>query len=233
MNVGSRPLRKTVVFFLAVTIMALGVILSTKAVLGTSPISSIPYVLSLGIHMSIGLTMFIINLIMVAFGILMMGRLYKPIYLFQIVMVVMFSALCDVFSYIVDWIVLTNYIVQWGMVILAAVVLSFGISLELAANVTMMPGEYLVSFVSIRTGVEFGKVKVLFDITMISIAIVASFFFFGALNGIREGTIFAAVSIGFIVRFFTKFLKDSGFYDWLGHKDISMIRNVKTPEELQ
>jgi len=233
MDFGTHPIRKSVVFMSAVTIMALGVVLSTRAVLGTSPISSVPYVISLGTGMSIGETMFLVNLIIVGLGVLIMGRMYKPAYFVQIIMVLIFSALCNVFAYMLDWIDLSNYMEQWMMVILAATVLSFGISLELAANVTMMPGEYLVSFVCIRTGMEFGKVKIINDITMILIAIAISFWFFGTLNGVREGTVFAAISVGFIVRFFNNLLKDKGFYDWVGHVDISMIRTIKKVEDIE
>jgi uncharacterized protein len=233
MDLGVHPIRKSVIFISAVTIIALGVILSTKAVLGTSPISSVPYVISLGTGMSIGATTFLINLIIVGLGVLVMGRMYKPAYLVQILMVIIFSVLCNVFASMLDWIDPSNYMEQWMMVILAAVVLSFGISLELAANVTMMPGEYLVSFVCIRTGMEFGKVKVINDVTMIFIAVVISLWFFGTLNGVREGTVFAAISIGFIVRFFNNMLKEKGFYDWVGHVDISMIRMIKKIEDVE
>ena len=41
--------------------------------------------------------------------------------------------------------------------------------------------------------------------------------FFGCLQGVREGTIFAACITGFIVRFHTRCLKKYGFYDLIGN----------------
>ncbi len=227
----SHFIRKASVFFASVVIMAFGVILSTKAVLGTSPISSIPFVLTLGTSISIGLTTILVNTVMIVLGIIIMGRMYKPVYLTQIVMLVIFSIFCDVFASLFNDLTVSGYVFQWGMVVLAAFTLSIGISLELAANLTMMPGEYLVSFIAIRTGIEFGKVKVMFDVSMITIAILLSLWYFGELNGVREGTVFAAVTVGMIVRVFTCLLKNRGFYDWIGHVDISDVKPLRTPKE--
>lgn len=106
---------------------------------------------------------------------------------------------------------------QWLSILLSSITLSLGIALELAANVSVMPAEYLVSFVAYRTKMEFGKVKVMFDIINILIAGSLSLMFFGCLQGVREGTIFAACTTGFIVRFYTRRLKRYGFYEFIGN----------------
>ena len=47
---------------------------------------------------------------------------------------------------------------------------------------------------------EFGFTKVCFDVSMAVIAAVLSFVFTGHLNGVREGTIIAALLVGFVAR---------------------------------
>ncbi len=56
--------RKIAVFLVSVIIIALGVVMSTLAVLGTSPISSVPWVLSLGSGFSLGVSTILFNIIL-------------------------------------------------------------------------------------------------------------------------------------------------------------------------
>lgn len=217
MDLGKHPMRRILTFLAGLFFLSLGVMFSTKAVLGTSPIQSIPFVLNLGTGISIGVTTMFVNTFFLILGVLIMGRLYKVKYLTQIVTVLIFSVLCDIFAYLFSGIVIDGYLVQWLSIFLSSITLSFGIALELAANVSVMPAEYLVSFVAFRTKWEFGKVKVLFDVVNILIAGSLSMMFFGCLQGVREGTIFAACTTGFIVRFYTKRLRQCGFYEFIGN----------------
>ena len=61
--------------------------------------------------------------------------------------------------------------------------------------------------------------KVIFDIANITIAALFSFYFFSELQGVREGTIYAACTTGFIVRMYTRMLKKIGFYKFIGNND--------------
>ena len=49
-------------FVLGVVINSFGIALTTKAAMGTSPISSVPYVLSLWLPLSLGQFTFIVNM---------------------------------------------------------------------------------------------------------------------------------------------------------------------------
>ena len=51
-------LKRYIIFFIGLYINSLGVALITKASLGTSPISSIPYVLSLNSHLHLEISPF-------------------------------------------------------------------------------------------------------------------------------------------------------------------------------
>ncbi len=213
--------RKIVVFLISVIIMALGVVLSTVAVLGTSPISSVPWVISLGTGYSLGVATILFNIVLILAGVLIMRRNFKVVYLGEVIILLIFSTMCDVFKEVFSFVVIDNYLWQWVMIFIAAVVLAFGVSLEVAANVTMMPGEFFISFVVFKTHWDFGKLKVAFDVSMIIIAAVLSMMFFGELRGVREGTVFAALFVGIFVRRYTAFFKKHGFYQWIGHHDLT------------
>ena len=54
-----------VLFIVAVVVQASGIALVVKSMLGTSPISSLPYVISLAFPFSLGQMTFTINMVMV------------------------------------------------------------------------------------------------------------------------------------------------------------------------
>ena len=94
------------------------------------------------------------------------------------------------------------------MVLIGVVVLGFGISLAVIANVIMNSGEAFVKALSDRVRKEFGNVKVAFDVSCVLLALVLSLLFFdGAIVGTREGTVISALLTGFVVKWFSKRLE--------------------------
>jgi len=57
---------------------------------------------------------------------------------------------------------------------------------------------------------EFGKVKIRFDVTLIVMATLLSFLFFHKLNGIGLGTIISAVLVGPMISFVNRYLPGIG-----------------------
>ena len=52
----------------------------------------------------------------------------------------------------------------------------------------------------------FGKIKVIFDWSLVAIAAVISLYYFGTIEGIREGTLVSAFATGMLVKFFMNML---------------------------
>lgn len=219
--------RRVAVFLMSLVIMTFGVVLSAKAGLGTTPISSIPLVVSLGCDdiFTIGTATMAMNVVFIVLGILIMRRDYKAKYILEFFLIAISAILCDLMMVWFDFISADSYWMQWVLTIVSMIVMAFGIALEVAANLSMLPGDHLVEFISVKSGMVFGNVKVLFDIAMIVTSVILSFMFFGIgeFNGVREGTIFIALTVGFFVRFFTGILK-KGFYDWVGHRDTEVTK---------
>ena len=89
-----------------------------------------------------------------------------------------------------------------------------GVYMEVLADVVMLPGESFVRAIVLTWKTNFGTTKICFDVSMSVIAAVLSFVFAGSLAGIREGTVIAALLVGFIARLIGKklaFLKDMIF----------------------
>lgn len=69
------------------------------------------------------------------------------------------------------------------------------------------PGESFVRAIVQTWNTNFGTTKIVFDSSMAIIAGALSFVFSGKLNGVREGTIIAALLVGFIARLLGKRLE--------------------------
>ena len=75
-----------------------------------------------------------------------------------------------------------------------------GVSLEVKAGVVVLAGEGVVLAICRVLPVKFGYMKVGFDVTLVVIACILSVVFTGHLQGVREGTVAAAVMVGLIAK---------------------------------
>lgn len=198
--------KRYVVFILGLFINSLGVSFITKANLGTSPISSIPYVLSLQFPMTIGQFTIIFSLLLIALQIIILRKDFKLLDLLQIPVSVAFGYFIDLTMLMLDWLHPESYMFQIIYLLVGCVILGFGVYLEMLANVIMLPGESFVRSVVKRWQRNFGNTKVCFDASMTICAGLLSVLFFFHLQGVREGTIIAAILVGLIAKFFDKIL---------------------------
>jgi uncharacterized membrane protein YczE len=206
MRLKQETLIRYLLFLMGLWMSALGISLATKAGLGVSPISSVPYVLSIGLPLTMGTFTFLFNMLFVIGQIVLLGREFEKLQLLQILLLVIFGYFIDLTLWMLSIFDLTNYIQKFIFLLLGCVVLAMGISMQVTANVLIIPGDALVRVISIKLKREFGKVKVCFDTTIVVIAAVLSFFMLHRIDGIREGTLLAALTIGFIVKSFNKLL---------------------------
>ena len=200
-------LKRYLLFLVGLFINSLGVSLVTKASLGTSPISSIPYVLSLNFPFTLGNFTIIFSLLLIALQILILRKNFKIENILQIPVSIAFGYFIDLTMYLFFWVNPQNYIMKVIALLLGCLVLGFGVYIEVVADVVMLPGESFVRAIVQTWHTNFGTTKIIFDSSMTIIAGVLSFIFSGRLNGVREGTVIAALLVGFIARLFGKKLE--------------------------
>lgn len=197
-------LKRYLIFFVGLFINSLGVALITKAHLGTSPISSIPYVLSLDFSLTLGQFTIIFSVFLILLQIIILRKNFRLEDLLQIPISIFFGYFIDLSMNLLHTINPKLYTAKAACLLIGCLILGFGVYTEVLANVAMLPGESFVRAIVSTWNTDFGKTKIAFDVTMAVSAAIMSFFFFHELNGIREGTIIAALLVGFIARFFGK-----------------------------
>lgn len=197
-------LYRYLVFFTGLTFMALGIALTTRADLGTTPISALPYVASLGLPLSLGFFTVLMNIALVTLQIVLLRGKFPRLQYLQIPVSLLFGFLIDFWMALVPEAGGAGYAWQLGYLALGTVVLAFGVFVEVSADVVMMAGEGAVLVLSLVLRREFGGLKVAFDVTVVALGVLLSFLLFHELRGIREGTVISAVCVGFLVKgFFT------------------------------
>lgn len=188
-------------FLLGLLINSFGIVLITKGNLGTSPISSVPYVLSLFTSLSFGEWTFILNMLFILIQVLLLGKKFPPVQFLQIVANFIFSAFIDLSMMLTTWLVPGGIVSRVLLLLVGCIVLAFGITIEVAPKVITVPGEGIVKVISDVFHLKFDRVKNCFDITLMCIALVISLCVFHGLRGIGIGTVISAILVGRIVGF--------------------------------
>ena len=192
--------KRYLVFFAGLFVNSLGVSLVTKADLGTSPISSIPYVLSLNFPLTLGEFTILFSLLLILLQLAMLRKNFRLEHLLQVPFSVAFGYFIDLTMWMIGDLRLDSYAAKAGFLLIGCAVLGFGVYLEVLADVAMLPGESFVRAVCTAWNREFGMTKVACDVSMTVLAASLSFLFAGRLDGVREGTIVAALLVGFLAR---------------------------------
>lgn len=199
-------LKRYFIFFIGLFISSFGVSFITKADLGTSPISSIPYVLSLKFTWSLGEFTIAFSLLLILLQLLILRRNFKMEHLLQIPISILFGYFIDVTMLLLKSMNPSTYYIKLFDLLLGCVILGFGVYLEVLADVVMLPGESFVRAIVVTWNRDFGNIKVIFDASMTAAAVIISTLCTAKLDGVREGTLIAALLVGFIAKFFGKTL---------------------------
>ena len=200
-------LKRYLLLLVGLSIMAFGVAFSIKASLGTSPISSVPYVVSLFTPLTVGTATITMHCVFILLQILILRKNYHPIQLMQLPVAFFFGYLTDFGVWAVQGITCNTYWQQWIVCLIGILLVAVGVSFEVKAGVVVLAGEGVVlAICKVLPKVKFGYMKVGFDVTLVVIACILSIVFTGRLQGVREGTVAAALLVGLIAKQLGKLL---------------------------
>lgn len=192
----------------SVLVMSFGVVLTVKASMGASPIVSLPNVISGITGLSLGTTIFIVyTLFIVMEWAIIRDRKRILLTLSQLPFSMLFSLFVDIIVWMLGSWEVTGPVEQWVLVIVGTAVIGFGCVLEIDADISMLADDGLVLTISRATKVRLDKVMVIFDIVFVASAFILSYAVLQDFVGVGWGTIFAGLTLGLFVRFFTKVVK--------------------------
>ena len=201
--------KRYLLFIISLLFAAFGVAVTKHAELGVSPISSTANVMSCRFTvLSLGVWLILWNCVLILGQILILRRKFQPVQLLQVPLSLLFGWFTDLGMACVAAIPVPNYPVRLLLVLCGTVLLGFGISLSVIANVILNSGEAFVKAISDVTGKNFGDLKIGFDVCCVVLSLLLSLLFFhGKIIGTREGTILTALLTGLVVQRFVRLLQ--------------------------
>ena len=199
--------KRMIVYISGLFLLALGVAFSIKSGLGVSPVSSFPYALSLVLERDVGLMSTMVFAFYVLIQIILLRRNFKLKNLLQLAVASMFGFFVSISMAMIMPLNPDGYPSRLAFLVISLFLISAGILFYLTANIVPMPPEGMVLAIQKTTGIPFSKVKILFDSTSVLLAAVLLLGFIGNLQGLREGTLLAALGVGHLIGFLTKWLR--------------------------
>ena len=189
-------------------LMTLGVALCVRSNLGSGVISAIPMSFSLagkeGIApgWTIGGYTNIMNVILVTAQIIILRRRFEMVQLFQLAVGFIFGAMLDINMWLTSVFSYDTVFNQIVAQFIGATVLGVAVAAEIRCGSVTMPGEGIQVAVSRVTGRPFPMVKIMVDTTLVILAVISGYCFFGSWpwTVVGPGTLFAMFYVGYVVR---------------------------------
>ena len=202
----SGTVKRYALFLTGLFIASMGVAFSTKAGLGTSPVASVPYSVSLvSPLLSLGGWLNLLSVIQVIVQIIIQrGKCNSIEIAIQTVLAFGYGYLTDLSCWMIRNISVSGYPMQFLFMLLGCIILALGIWIQFKGGVAMLPGEAMNRAISKATGKKYENVKIVFDILYIVVAAVICLVFLGELKGVREGSIIAALAVGSLIKVYNR-----------------------------
>lgn len=187
-------------YFIGLFVMTIGIALSVKSNLGVSPVSSIPYTITCVWGIEMGKATILFHIVLVLIQILVLRKNFKLVQLLQVLIGVVFGYFTTFCNYMVSFLPTPDNLgIRILMVLASTVFVAVGIFLYLPADLIPLAGEGCMQAVSTVTHIEFAKVKIGFDCTMVLVSAVTCLTVLHSLGSVGVGTIIAAVLVGTLV----------------------------------
>jgi uncharacterized membrane protein YczE len=197
-------LKRLTVFAVGIFIMATGVSFSVKSNLGVSPVTSLPFVLSRILGMSLGTATVFFYVFCMALQAAILRREYRMINLFQIAASFAFGWFTDVSTRMIAFLPATdNYIIRFVYLAAGITFVALGILLYLTTSLISLPTDGVVQAISRKGAFKLHKVKIFYDCVSTGLALGLSLVVLRGINGLGVGTVIAAFGVGRMLGVFT------------------------------
>lgn len=194
------------IYLIGLVVLALGIVLNTKTLLGVSPIISIPYNICQIWHLNLGEITFLFYCFCVLMEALLQGKQFKVYKLLQIPMSLVTSLFINFFDQYLNFLPQT-LLEKIGILIIAILVTGIGAATMVNMQLVPNPADALAATIGDKTGKGMGLGKNIFDLSCFCISGLIGFFFTGHIIGIGVGTIIVVIFTGRVIAAYNYLLK--------------------------
>lgn len=203
----SRRICRFVIYFAGLVILALGVTFSTKAGLGISPITAVPYSIAHAFPViPFSVSVFLVYAVMLAVQFAVKGKHREWRDLLQIPFSFVLSAFLEWFGALFD-LQFDNLWQNLLLLALATVCIGVGAAMMVAMHMVPNPPDGVIYAVFLVTGRDMGLLKNLLDLLCVAIAAAVDLVFTGSLTSVGLGTVVVMVLTGRVVYVFNRLFR--------------------------
>lgn len=196
---------RLVMYFIGLFIMTAGIAISVKSNLGVSPVSSIPYTVTCVWGMEMGKATIVFHTALVLLQIIILRKAFQVKNILQVGVGIVFGYFTTFCNWCLTFLPTPdNIAIRLLMMLLSAVLIALGIFFYVPADIMPLAGEGTIQSVSDITKLPFHKGKVAFDSTMVAISLIICLLVLHSLGSVGIGTMIAAVLVGVILGYITK-----------------------------
>lgn len=190
---------------MGILVLAMGLILNTKAGLGVSAIISVPYCISLIWNLNFGNTTLVVYCIFVGMEFLLRGKRARLYDLFQIPFSIVFTRFMNLFSAVIPD--ADNIPAQIILLTLGIILTGIGAAVTVNMQLVPNPGDGIVQAFSEKSDRDIGLTKNIFDSVSLAISIALGLTIKGKIIGVGIGTICAVFGVGRVIALFNRLFK--------------------------
>lgn len=188
---------KRIVFYIAgLFVLAFAVSLSKKSGLGVSPVSSVANSISIAFGIDLGVCTAAVFCCYVLVEIILLKKSFPLIQILQVPCAVLFGYFVSFTGNLIEGWSAESYFAKLALVFISTVLVAIGFKMYLHAKLIPQAGDGLVNVITEKSGKPQATIKNIFDICSVVLAIAVSLIFTGAIQGVREGTLIAALGVG-------------------------------------
>ena len=192
-------------YFGGLLIMTLGVAISVKSGLGVTPITSLPYTMTIVFGIELGLATTLYSVIVALLEIPILGKKYKIINLLQIPISIVFGFFMSTCNNLVQTLPSPdNFFVRFVLILISTVIVAIGVFAYVSSGFIPLPTEGLLLAIAEVYKIKFSTLKLIGDITMVAISLIICLFTIHQFGSIGIGTIVSALLVGNVVKILTK-----------------------------
>ncbi|AET69322.1 putative membrane protein [Desulfosporosinus orientis DSM 765] len=201
--------KRLLTYLLGLFLMTIGIGFSIKSNLGVSPVSSIPYTITLIAGIEMGKATILFHIILILMQIVILRKDFKIKNLSQLVVAVIFGYFTTFSNHLMTFLPTPeNYAIRLLLLLISIIFVAFGIFLYLPPDIVPLAGEGAMQAVSQKTGIAFPRVKVAFDTSMVLISGITCLSVLHGLGSVGAGTIISAVLVGTVLSFIMKLFRE-------------------------
>ena len=187
-------LKRVLSFLAGMIFVSLGIVLCKKCSMGISPVSSIPYVLSLALPLTFGRFTMLFHFVNTIGQMILQKKVTVKLAL-QFLLSFGFSFTIDLLD---GWIRVDSSLLLWCTVslLLSIFFTALGMVIMFRADLVQNPVDGFVKQVAEMTKRPVGTIKIYYDCSCVLISLALSFLFLHQLKGFGIATIVSAIFVG-------------------------------------